>query len=498
MKTDEQMAEEILRAARTAKAKNKTRKRAVAALCVVLAATLALTGVLALPKILNKPDAAEKNGAENTAPADGPQTPTAGKPQPGALQGFALSAPAVPEQPQYPGGDYDAPGYEARHDAWSAARTAMRSIPAADYNGLLPFLQATSRKFLAGDGENRVYSPANFYIALSMLASCTDGDTRAQLLSLLGSETVEAAQATAASLLGRNYVDDGSLTSVFANSLWLNESFDCKQELIDALAQSYYAYTYRGDPSDPAYTEAFQNWLKLMTGGLLDEAAEKLQFPPEMLLTLASTLYYKARWNDEFLPQNTAQQTFHAPSGDRTEDFMHEDAVGTYYVGENFAATERQFYNGGNMLLILPDAGVTPEALLGAADVWELIGSPQHYGAQAQKVIRLAVPKFDVSSDLELSGMLRELGVTDVFNAEKSDFTPLSDETGIAVSKVEHAARVKIDEQGCEAAAFTVEMLCGSAMPPQETVDLVLDRPFLFVIRGLDGNPLFIGTVNEP
>jgi len=40
--------------------------------------------------------------------------------------------------------------------------------------------------------------------------------------------------------------------------------------------------------------------------------------------------------------------------------------------------------------------------------------------------------------------------------------------------------------------------MCGSAMPPSEEVDFVADRPFLFVITGRDGLPLFVGVVNQP
>lgn len=43
----------------------------------------------------------------------------------------------------------------------------------------------------SGNGGNFVYSPLNVYIALSMLAECTDGDSRAQILSLLRENRLE-------------------------------------------------------------------------------------------------------------------------------------------------------------------------------------------------------------------------------------------------------------------------------------------------------------------
>ncbi|MCH5231965.1 MAG: serpin family protein, partial [Muribaculaceae bacterium] len=66
------------------------------------------------------------------------------------------------------------------------------------------------------------------------------------------------------------------------------------------------------------------------------------------------------------------------------------------------------------------------------------------------------------------------------------------------VSQVQHAARVKVDEEGCEAAAYTYIGMPTSGMPPADEVDFILDRPFLFAITGDSGLPLFVGTVNQP
>jgi len=65
---------------------------------------------------------------------------------------------------------------------------------------------------------------------------------------------------------------------------------------------------------------------------------------------------------------------------------------------------------------------------------------------------------------------------------------------------VMHSARVKIDEEGVEAAAYTVMMTEGAALPPEpeEIVDFVLDRQFLFAIRTDNGMTLFAGIVENP
>ena len=73
-----------------------------------------------------------------------------------------------------------------------------------------------------------------------------------------------------------------------------------------------------------------------------------------------------------------------------------------------------------------------------------------------------------------------------------------TDTDDIYLSAAQHAARVKIDEEGCTAAAYTVMMAAGTAMPPDDEVDFVLDRPFIFAITGADGLPMFVGIVNNP
>ena len=95
-------------------------------------------------------------------------------------------------------------------------------------------------------------------------------------------------------------------------------------------------------------------------------------------------------------------------------------------------------------------------------------------------------------------GGLKELGVRDVFDPVRADFSPLADNEygAIWVDRVQHAARVSIDEEGCTAAAFTVMMANTGTMAPEEEIDFVLDRPFVFMITSGSG-VLFAGAVND-
>ena len=109
--------------------------------------------------------------------------------------------------------------------------------------------------------------------------------------------------------------------------------------------------------------------------------------------------------------------------------------------------------------------------------------------------VNWSVPKFDLHDSLKLNDALQALGVTDAFDKNKADFAPLTEQPAY-VESVNQAARVKIDEEGVEAAAYTEVDTNAAAAPPQEMPEeeMNLNRPFLFVIWK-DGAPLFVGAV---
>lgn len=150
------------------------------------------------------------------------------------------------------------------------------------------------------------------------------------------------------------------------------------------------------------------------------------------------------------------------------------------------------------MWLILPDEDVAVTDLLDDEEV-----SALYLGGETNSEyleVHMRIPKFDVSSDLELSSALQTLGITDVFRAETADFSPLTSELAgeLYVNEAKHAVRLMIDEEGCTAAAFTTMSVTGALPPPDEQVEITFDRPFLFVVEGQNGSILFMGIVNDP
>ena len=422
---------------------------------------------------------------------------------------YQLAAAQYPQMAQYPdeskfikaNGDFDSEGFSEVFDAWWTDRRKQMDQPEGYTDVLDSYLRTVIPQLLTdGTGENKACSPINIYIALAMLAEITDGESREQILALLGSGDLDALRTEASAVWNANYCDDGAVTSILASSLWLNGKINFKQETMDALAKYYYAWSYRGEMGSAAFDQALQEWIDQQTGGLLKEQASGLTMDKETILALATTIYFRAKWSGEFSENNTSPDTFHADNGDVTCDFMHQSGTNTYYWSDRFSAVAKNLENSGAMWFLLPDEGTALTPLLrGEAALTDLFTDVyDNDRAQTAKLV-WSVPKFDVNSDLELTDTLKMLGVTDAFDDTRADFSPLADfDEPVAVTQVQHAARVKIDEEGCEAAAFTAIMGDATSAMPEDlpVVEMELDRPFAFAITGADGLPLFVGAVN--
>ena len=386
-------------------------------------------------------------------------------------------------------------------------------------DSLDPFLKETIAQFLSGaGGENRVYSPMSLYFALAAAARCAEGETRQQILDLLGAASAEDLLSDAKDLWEKDYfiIDEpGNMRkTLFASSLWFSDDLNPDEALLAALSEDLYLSAYACEMGTQETSEAFRQWLSDNTGGALDEHFAGFEFTKDDRFAIAATVDFFAKWAISPNGFLTGKSLFHGAAGDVFCDYLHSVWSGSntvFFWGEKFTALSMQLEaNQGEMLLILPDKGYTTEDLLADDAALELIlngarasrGMNQIEGSGrgfsfTRAVSYLSIPKFDISSDLDLSSGLQALGVTDCFS-ESADFSPVMGDDFAAISKVDHAVRVAIDEEGVTAAAATVMVAAvGILQRPPETVYFNVDRPFLFVITGKSGLPLFVGEVNR-
>lgn len=382
-------------------------------------------------------------------------------------------------------------------DAWTATRDARDQTVDQAIDAMMPFLRQSCEAFLAGE-ENTLYSPINAYIGLAMTAELASNRSRQQLLDALGAADIKALREYTSALWEDSYQDDGNEICTLANSLWLDNTLGYTQKVMDDLAYHYYTDIYQRDLDKPRASRDIGNWLANNTGGFLKGDSIRVQLPEEPILALYSTIYFQAKWHDEFNAGNNTEDIFHGTAGDTTCTFMNAKLRQMhYYWGNSFGAVALSLKNGSRMWLILPDEDKTVADVLQEGEYWDAVTAP-YEGWENTKYMKvnLSVPKFDISARADLKEGLQDMGITDIFSFDTADFSEALDGPA-CITGANQSVRVAIDEKGVTAAAYIELPAAGAAAPPEEIIDFILDRPFLFLITS-DGIPLFAGAVNQP
>lgn len=373
---------------------------------------------------------------------------------PGARAEGLIAAPEYPEMVPYPNNAINSNDNQAEYNRWNTCIRQQYDQPDGYADGLDSFFTRSIPLFLAGEDENTVCSPLNIYMALAMLAETTGGESQDQVLSLLGSRDLDTLRTQAGHVWNAHYRADGASASLLANSLWLDNGYTFDPAAVSRLAENYYTSVYQGDMGSAAMNSAIQTWLNEQTRGLLEDAVSDIQVPEGTALALTSTVYFQARWLHLFQASNNTEGLFHSPGGDLSCTFMNQtQTYGPYYYGQDYGAVRLNLDQSGSMWLILPDEGLGVRDILESGHALNAILTEEG-GTHSQTKVHLSLPKFDISANLDLKNSLTALGLGDLFDPDRADFTSiLPDAAGICLEKVSHAARVAIDEEGVTAAA---------------------------------------------
>ena len=408
----------------------------------------------------------------------------------------ALASPVYPKTVMIPkDADYSSEQYQKWRDA-----NFNKSVENKDYaEGLDSFLSKSISSFLKDSGnENVVFSPLNLYMSLGMLSEITSGNSRDQIIKALGSENIESVRSRASKMWNYSYRKDGVARLLLANSLWLDTGIKYNQQVLDSLAKNYYAYSFSGNMGSRDINELYRTWINEQTDNLLKDQVSELELTSETVLSLVSIVNFNAKWYNQFDKQKTEQGIFHSPKGDINVDYMKDTIFsGNAYWGDKFTAIPMPLANYDyNMNIILPDEGYSVSELLNDPQTLDFITNYNEYENQKRCTIHKTIPKFDINSQVNLEKGLKQMGISDVFNENTSDFSNI---TNTIIKKVTmlHGNRVMIDEEGCKAASFVTLSFDGSAFPDDE-IDFVVDRPFIFTITDKTGTPIYVGIVNNP
>ena len=343
--------------------------------------------------------------------------------------------------------------------------------------------------------DNNFLSPLSASLTLSMAANGASGSTRDQMYATLGFTGAEAEKINAyqqKTIKRLSSLDPERVTLNIANSMWVNENFNIKKEFKKSNTQFYDA-TIKNIRFNQAAVKAINDWCAQKTEGKISEIIKEID--PMAQLYLINALYFNSRWTTVFHKERTKEEEFTKESGEKIKvQMMHQNTKIPYYEDENIQMAAKPFGDEYyEMLFILPREGVTMdrcvELLEENLDTWNK--------AREKEEVNLSVPRYKANYGTSLKKTLQSMGMGEAFTA-KANFDALSKEA-LYIGDVLQKTFVKVDEEGAEAAAVTSVSLMTMAAGPPQPKNMVLNRPFIYIIRERGaGNILFIGKNGCP
>ena len=345
-------------------------------------------------------------------------------------------------------------------------------------------------------GKNTLISPLSVLCALAMTANGAEEETLQQMEEVLGM-TNEDLNLYLYSYM-KNLPQGDKYKLSLANSIWFTEDerFTVNQDFLQANADYYGADIYKA-PFNEQTKKDINNWVKQNTDEMIPEILDRV--PVDAIMYLVNALAFEAEWSAIYKKDQVREGVFTKEDNTKQNvDFMY-GSEGTYLEDEN-AAGFMKYYKGGKYAFVamLPDEGVSVSdyiASLTGESVNALLTNPQH------TTVYTAIPKFETEYSVEMSEILKDMGMPKAFDPNNAEFEGLgtSSAGNIFISRVLHKTFISVGEKGTKAGAATVvEMADGAAAEPQEPKEVYLDRPFVYMLIDCENNiPFFIGTMMD-
>ena len=340
-----------------------------------------------------------------------------------------------------------------------------------------------------------LFSPLSLQYALALTVNGASGETATEIVTALGlgSDTSDLNDYCNL-LLNQLPALDGSVDLKLSDAIVVDENYKVLDSFHKTAEAVYYAPIEYVNASKPKLVvDRINEWAYRNTNGVVYPLLEEKDIKDSFVATILNSLYFKAGWSgDERSPMFESERTqkaqpfFFDGGGEGVADYMVSSQPFRYgRLGEN-GIVEIPYADGKfAMYVVLPDMksgdGIKNLLSVLSAESWTTAISAM----SSDTYVNLRLPRFEVSSSLELNGVLRALGVVRAFERYKAEFdkflyNPVVNQ--FYISKVLQKAHLCVAEWGTEATAVTAVILASAGVNNVQSIDFFADHPFVYCI----------------
>jgi len=292
-----------------------------------------------------------------------------------------------------------------------------------------------------------------------------------------------------------------------ANTLWIQNDFKILEEYISVIKRYYHGEARNLNfASDPEGSRKIINeWVYEQTNHTIEELIPPSSIDESTRLVITNAIYFNGKWASSFDKSNTRLDDFWiSPNRSIKVPMMRQTNYFNYVEFKNMQVLEMPYAGNKLSMIILLPKGCNESDLkdveksLTADNISMIRASfPEEYKDKTRAII----PKFKFVKSYELRRALSEMGISKAFSPFFADFSGITGDRSLYISKILHKAFIDVNEEGTKASAATAVNIGYGCPAPDLTQPKLFkaDHPFVFIIQDrVSGAILFMGRVSNP
>ena len=351
----------------------------------------------------------------------------------------------------------------------------------------------------AQDGvKSQILSPISITYALGMLNNGADGETLAQINKVLGFEKTgaDSINAFCYKMLNMAPALDPLTKVMIANNIYVNQKYTLNPDFVQKANVFYNAEPETRDFKDGKTLDVINQWASDHTEQMIQKVLDEKEFNIDAVSYLLNAIYFNGAWTLKFDKEETVDEVFnHAGNTDELiwRPMMHKTAFFNYGENDDYQALRLPYGNESFTMTVLLPKKDTYEAVpkVPTAEEWESLNR-----RMVGKTVDVKMPRIETDTDIDLKSIMIALGMPDAFNEKKADFRYFCN-VDVYIGLMKQVAKIKLDEEGTEAAAVTVigvDYALGPDTEEPKIINFHANHPFLYVIsERKTGAIFFIG-----
>ena len=338
-------------------------------------------------------------------------------------------------------------------------------------------------------GENYFISPFSIFLLMKILYHGSNGETK-KILEKVLSSGLSQGEFKNLSLINKqiNSIENLSLANAILTKIKTLDSYlnECKD--YDVLISEF------------KNINQINKWCKKKTKGKIDSIIDNIEEHEKLFLLNA--IYFKSKWEKEFIPEKTHKGIFTKTNNEKKEiDFMTKTSIFLYYENEKAQIIKLKYQCQCSAYVILPKT-YTIDNYIENITSWEI---STMLNSLTQKRVKLFLSKFKIEQNNDFKEILKTMNIN-ICLSENANFSKISEIIKLKIEKILQKGYIEVNEKGTEAVIVTCivnDEILAPALPKLEPpIIMNCNKPFLFFISpDIKNIPkdyfLFASVVNE-